>query len=100
MRWENCHEYFLSKDFRESNPDLSELLDSLSLSIRTSDRNKQREVAMKLIAIVNKTQLPKMVNQFIGSYEEVENYLNNLNWSPVCMFLERDGESVKIITIR
>lgn len=100
MRWENCHEYFLSKDFRDQHPELSNLLDDLSFSIRTSDRLRQRKTAMKLIAIANKREVPKIINQFKGTTQEAENYLNDLNWSPVHVFCDMDGDNVNIITIR
>src|SRR3954466_2256013 len=100
MRWENCHEYFLSKEFKDQNPDLSELLESLSFFIRTSNRPEQRRVSMKLIGIFNQREVPKMINEFVGTSEEIEDYLNNLEWTPIFVFSERDGEKVKLITIR
>lgn len=100
MRWENCHEYFLSKDFKDQNLDLNELLENLSFFIRTSNRREQRKVAMKLIAIANKREVPKIVNQFVGTSQEVEDYLNNLGWNPVRLFSELEGDKIKITIIR
>ncbi len=100
MTWENCHEYFLSKEFREENEKLSPLLEDLSAAIKTSNRSKQRKTALQLISIINNKEVPKVANEFVGSPAEVGNYLNNLSWNPVKIFCESDGNRIKIIAIR
>lgn len=100
MNWENCHEYFLSHDFRDKNPQLSDLLKEFSFSIISGNRITQRKLGLQLISINDKKEITKMINEFSGTKEQTENYLNNLSWSPIRIFCDVKGDLIKITAIR
>ncbi len=100
MNWENCHEYFLSNDFRDENPQLSDLLKEFSFSIISGNRIKQRKLGLQLISINDKKEVPKLINEFSGTKEQVENYLNNLSWTPIHIYCDVKNNSVRITVVR
>ena len=100
MKWENCHEYFLSEQFKNNDPEVIHLLKELSSSIRNADRQHQRNTALKLIAIHKNKEIPRIVNCFSGGYQETQEYLNELDWIPRSVFCDVKDGKLSVITIR